>query len=345
MGSCKQTVSPTLLYPLLRLALKTTADIPQELNVLSHWGEEAWAELLTLARQQAVVGLVYEALSTVADQRPVDIPDAVGTAFMLETDRIVRKNTDVSLLAQSILDVLQQNGIPAILMKGPAAGAFYPVPEYRTPGDIDLYCQAEQCLPVLCLHMDPADHAPAPDGSRHCRIRGIDIDIHTHYFDFESAKLAYPPVPSPEATLLMLSSHILKHAMGPGVGLRQLCDMAMAYRALSGQYDRGQLRALFQSHGLLKWNLLLAGFIEQRLGVDIGLREKPPTDLSSLEKIVLSGGNFGHFNASRSAALAKGDQARKTDTLLRFARRLPFALRYAPRQYFSYLASLTKGNL
>lgn len=345
MGSCKQTVSPTLLYPLLRLALQTTPEVPVELEALTEFGEDQWAELLTLARQQAVVGLVYDALSRLSVHMDLDMPDSVSTAFMLETDRIVRKNKSVSDLADTLLNVLQENGTSAILMKGPAAGAFYPVPEYRTPGDIDLYCQEKQCPQILYHHMDSSCIVPASDGSWHCQIRGIDIDIHTHYFDFESAKLAYPPVPSPEATLLMLSSHILKHAMGPGVGLRQLCDMAMAYRALDGQYDRGQLRALFQSHGLLKWNILLDDFIALRLGVDIRLSEKPPADISPLEKIVLSGGNFGHYNASRAAALAKGDQARKTDTLLRFARRLPFALRYAPRQYLSYLTTLAKGNV
>lgn len=342
----------TLLYALLRVALNTSEEIPQEVSALSAFHYEDWIHLISVARQQTVLGLVYDALSSLSDILPLDIPNTIGSALMIETDAIVRNNKTVSLLAERVLNILKEHDLPAIVMKGPVVGAFYPHPDFRSPGDLDIYCPMGQPFRVLSLlqrNFDPNNnekiHYIKADDSWHCKIYGVDIDLHRHYFDFEMQGMSYPTIPSPNATLLMLSSHILKHAIGPGVGLRQICDMAMAYKALSGQYDWTELHGVFQSHGLHKWDLLLCSFIKLRLGVAPQRRDFLDMDISPLEKIVFSGGNFGHFNPSRTLALSRNEKCRKKDTLSRFIGKMPFALKYAPKQYCNYISSLFKGNL
>lgn len=339
MSSFLQRRVPDSLYSLLRLALKTSSALPQHLDNLSR---EEWSGLLDLSKQQAVAGLVYEGLSKLSPEMLKNMPGSIGSAFILETDKITRGNELVLSVTGTILKLIKDNNLSATIMKGPAVGVFYPTPEHRTPGDIDVFCHPKH-FPLLIALLNK-ETGLAPDGTRHCNIRGIDIDIHTHFFDFEATGEDYPPVPSPYATLLMLSSHILKHAMGPGVGLRQICDMAMAYKVLQGQYDLSKLRSVYSSHGLLKWNILLSDYIALRLGFDTGLSESPCSDISSLESIILSGGNFGHYKASRSKVLSGSDGRRKANTLVQFASHLPFALQYAPKQFIFYLKSLAKGN-
>lgn len=90
---------------------------------------------------------------------------------------------------------------------------------------------------------------------------------------------------------------------------------------------------------------MLCSLIKERLGVDAGLFELG-SSFAPLERIILSGGNFGHFRPGRQKALAsEGQFRRKLDTAWRILCKLPFALRYAPREYFSYTASLIRGNL
>ena len=60
--------------------------------------------------------------------------------------------------------------------------------------------------------------------------------------------------------------------------------------------------------------------------------------------MVLEGGNFGHFATARPEELAADDRRRKLNTFRRFLRRLPFSLRYAPRETFATIWALTKGN-
>ena len=178
------------------------------------------------------------------------------------------------------------------------------------------------------------------------QANGYEVDLHTRYYDLSAEGKDLPAVPSPEGTILMLSAHILKHAMGPGVGLRQICDMAMACRSLTGRIDTVRLRKYFRSSGTTRWNRMLCSLIHIRFGLDTGFFPgEKPRRFAPLEKIVFAGGNFGHYSQSRKKALFRSARARKVDTAFRLVRRIPFSLHYAPKEYTSYFISLIKGNL
>ena len=286
--------------------------------------EAEWEEVLSLASQQSVSGIVYAGVSALPEE--VSVPDSVTLSLMAEAGRIRRRSALVAGVLDKVME--QFEGLSPVVMKGPAVAAFYPSPELRESGDIDLFFPAGVTAPS------------APDGSSHLRIDGIDIDIHSAYFDLGlKPKVA---VPSPEATLLMLSAHILKHAFSSGTGLRQICDIALAYKELD--YDDDMLKALWKECSIVRWNNLLSSFIRQYLGIEAPLvKEDSATD--RLLGIVLEGGNFGHFAADRRKALASDAGARKADTLRRILRKAPFGLRYAPGKYLWYLLTLSKGNL
>ena len=93
----------------------------------------------------------------------------------------------------------------------------------------------------------------------------------------------------------MRNLHILKHVMVGGIGLRQLCDLAMAYRHFDGQYDPASLTGKLREAGLGKWNGLLNAFLVQVIGCEyIDKDDKvPAADLEWLVRAVLDDGNFG----------------------------------------------------
>lgn len=286
--------------------------------------EGEWKEVLSLAAQQSVSGILYAGVSALPEEFPV--PDSVTLSLMAEAGRIRQRSALVSSVLEKVLK--QFEGLSPVVMKGPSVAAFYPEPALRESGDIDLYFPERVAAPS------------ASDGSSHLKVDGIDIDIHGAYFDLGlKPKVA---VPSPEATLLMLSAHILKHAFSSGTGLRQICDIALAYKKLD--YDENTLKALWKECDIVRWNNLLSSFIRKYLGLEVPL-EKEDAGTDRLLAIVLEGGNFGHFAASRREALASDAGARKADTLRRILRKAPFGLRYAPGKYLWYLTTLSKGNL
>ena len=334
-----------LLYQLLRLALRCPS--PQaELRIQIHsLSEKSWYRLFSISREQAVSALVFDAIGLLGCEE--SIPDSLAMRWMLEVQSIQDRACTVNRLAHELCASLETSGVHPILFNGPAVASCYPQPTLRTSGDIDLYFSPQEFKKArlfLASHLAP--ETTAPDGSFHYRLQDIDVDLHTRYYDFPCNEKLLPPVPSAPATLLMLSSHILKHALGPGVGLRQVCDLAMACRALKGEYNPEEMVQWFRVTNTYRWNRMLFSLIKERFELDAGLF--PPGEHSSyapLEAIIFSGGNFGHHAPSRRKALNSSARRRKWDTALRMMQRLPFALRYAPRQYVFYFSSLLKGNL
>ena len=298
---------------------------------LSH---QQWASVVSMAHRQTVTGILSRGVTHLPKDYPV--PQEILLQLAAEADSIERRGRKVRQVADVLTARFEAEGLHPVIMKGPEAARFYPEPLLRESGDIDLYftpAEIDKALQVA------GTVEKAPDGSFHFVEDGINIDVHRHYFNLHTKHL--PAVPSPEATLLMLSAHILKHCMGPGIGLRQLCDMAMAYKALKVPPE--QLRQCFREAGLERWNKLLFSFLNKYLCAEALYDELP--DPQPLLNIILEGGNFGHYAATRGAAISKGPFRRKLDTVRRYLKRLPFSFKYAPREVFPAIGELISGNL
>ena len=327
------------LLPLLRLALWGTPLPSGDLAEMSFYRQEDWDSLLSFAREQTVIGLLYRAVDLLPDE--VEIPSETLLQLIGAADWIRRGNRSIARVSEPLLRDLREQGFHPVVLKGSVCAARYPQPELRESGDIDLYLPpGEFDAAVGFLEKDGRSMAAAPDRSCHFSIDGIDIDLHRHYFDLHVRKDRLPPIPSPEAELLMLSAHIRKHAMGTGVGLRQCCDFATA--AASCQIAPESLICLYQRTGTFRWNRLLYAFLEEAFHLPSPL---PKTDSAPLRKIVLQGGNFGHHASSRNLELQAAPLRRKAGTARRLLGNLPFSLRYAPREAFPMLWVLARGNL
>ncbi len=317
------------LFILLKAGLSGTA--PEGFPVLQ---EDEWKLLLETAKRQTVTGVLYQGVSLLPEDYP--LPENMLFTLMAKADAIRKRSGLVTETAQSLQLFYREKGLHPIVMKGPAVARFYPDPLLRISGDIDLYFPEEEYDAALSLSGPLVKDG---DGSMHFKKNGVDIDLHKRYFDVHSKVL--PAVPSSEAMLLMLSSHILKHAMGPGIGLRQICDIALAYKASDVSAER--LRQCFRDAGLEKWNRLLFSFLHKYFDAK-PLYDKQPS-CEPILKIIFSGGNFGHYAFRRDKAISAKPLLRKMDTMFRFIKRIPFSLKYAPHEFFSYIGDLLKGNL
>lgn len=330
-----------IIYALLRVALETEPDTAKYAGMLEDIAPEEWEGICLVAREQAITGIIYDALSRL-DAR---LPQNLSIGLITDAEKIELYSRQIHSLSEKICLSMESMGFHPIIMKGSGVAAYYPSPFLKTPGDIDIYLPPEEFRDIGRWAERYLSEMPvtSPDGSLQAQAEGIHLDIHSRFYDLLSVSgKRLPPVPSPESTLVMLSSHILKHAMGTGVGLRQICDMAMAYRSLENSYDPDSLIRYYRESHILSWNRLLSSLIEARLHV------RTPVcggrDYSALERMIFEGGNFGHFAKSRQDAMRKGPAGRKRNTAMQMAARAPFALRIAPREYLSYIMQLVKGN-
>lgn len=303
--------------------------------------EENWMELIRTAGRQTVTGLLYNA----AERFPEDVrmPDRALYTLLEKVRRTAGRNRELAGSEKEVLELFSSEKVRALVMKGSSCAARYPSPELRTCGDIDLYIPEKDFQRALdVVGKAGTEYTRKPDSSVAFTLRGCEVELHRSYFDLHVRKEKLPPAGTPEAELLMLSAHILKHACAAGVGLRQIFDFAFAYKAYEGDY--GKLNELFGRCGLARWNALLLSFIKDYIDPYINIKDK--VDSARLFRIVERGGNFGHFHGGRLESIRRQPALRrKLDTFRRILSNFRFSLRYAPREVFPFLAELFRENL
>ncbi|MBO4571242.1 MAG: nucleotidyltransferase family protein [Bacteroidales bacterium] len=307
---------------------------------------DGWAVLAAESRRQAVQGLVCDGAKLLdAEKMP---PREQSVDLLMESYTVEHRSAYVQEVFEALVALFRSRGLSPVVQKGPAVAQYYARPLARRSGDIDLFFTPEEFdYAAAVMEGEGVTLSPEPDGSICYRWRQVTVEHHRSYFDCRS-RFEGVEVPSPEATMLLLSTHILKHAIGVGIGLKQLCDYAVACRALEGKYDREDYMRRIREAGLLRWQKMLDAFVCRYLGMPAesapshGL-SKPSPNPERLLSIVLEGGDFGHYNSRRS--LSGGGSVRKKNTVLFFLRRIPFALSVAPREWLHTVGRLIRGNL
>ena len=307
-----------------------------------------WERVFTLARQQTVTGIAFRGLDFLPEEAAP--PMGIMAKWMAHADRIEQSNRVMNETVAKLYGHFASAGVEAVLQKGQGVAAMYPEPLLRECGDIDLYFPGHDGVSDPLAGIAGAVRERQPDDSWVYVVDGIIVEHHTDLLDIQSPrakryvqKLIQEKgfekvvtgdgvevlVPAPEVNLLLLSSHILKHAFGVGIGLRQFCDYAVARRYYEGRVNEEEMREIWRMTGLEKWQGLLEGFLVKKTGV--------------LLDIVLKGGNFGVYSKDREN-VPRARWARKVQTFKALMGNIGFAFRYAPGEWFWTTMQLLGGQ-
>ena len=326
-----------------------------------HLAAEDWNSIYRESRRQTVTGIVHSGLSFIPEEFLPD--EGLMTKWTAAAFLIEQASRKMDAIVAGVTGKFLGLGLHPVLLKGQAAARLYREPLLRECGDIDLYFadRAEWREAVETLAKEGTALSRVADGSCHYETDGIVVELHSKMMDicnpfrqkwlkelepqfcFDVAEIGGCRIntPSPELNMLLMSSHIMKHAFGRGVGLRQICDAAL--NSLRLETPGPVLRGLVKDAGLLKWNRLLDSFLVEHLGfpedrLPYPDRRVPP---DSLLKIVMEGGNFG-----KSVCRDKDKSliARKMHTLGACLRHIPFALRTAPSEAIWSMLQLAAGQ-
>lgn len=270
-----------ITFRLLRSALNdTTPDV----GVLE---PQQWWSLFRLLQRNHVAALVSE----VFDKMPKEMlpPRAVLIPWLAERDKATdwtRYQRDVQ---DDIVDTLQKHGIQTLVLKGTHIATYYPHPELREFGDLDLY--------FFDKH-DEADRVAKKelgvsisDKSHHHTkydYRGVTVESH---YDFVNTH--YPPsnrnyetllkeqVPSPTFEVLFLLRHMACHFAASRITLRDLVDWTLTCRALNDKVDWGRVQDIATEYGMSSFVRALSIVAEHQLGISMPLQlSNGPDDIA-----------------------------------------------------------------
>lgn len=327
---------------------------------------DSWLKLFQMARRQSVTGIVYRGVCRL----PEELLPSQGLLMQwtVAVDRIEKRNRKMNGVLGELYGMWGAENRP-LLLKGQGVASFYEAPLARECGDIDLYFseKIKEKQAVEAIVRQGVEVRKCPDQSLFCRWKGIEVEIHPRLIDIYnpcayrwlqqleekngrpvSLKDTGGPeieIPSPMLNLLLLDTHILKHALGRGIGLRQLCDMARACYGLHGKVDAEAMKLISHRLGIRKWNKLLHAFLVDNLGLDskyLPYAERE-NDAEPLLEIVWKGGNFGMYPEGKTPGPLNGWRG-KMATLRTFLKNLRFSGYYAPKETGWLMWNLVVGQ-
>lgn len=350
--------------------------------------EAQWEQLHRLAQRQGVLALVYDGLCTpfpsasdisaampgtmatsaAVDMMPVELAARWATE-VLENERGYERMASVIELQRR---AWEKRGLEAVLQKGHSVAAYYPVPEHRSCGDIDWYFPRREDFRKACrvAQENGLELKWDSDGDVSYTLSGMVVEHHRKGM----------PQDTPEQMLLMLENHVLKHAMVMGVGLKQICDVAILRHAVANRNAASQCPLAVSSAGVTagrlhnasgsgwdrqlagsRWSRLLARAIEHlgldapvplngsadpaassRNGCALGLAEPNRKEQQSWRR------RRELRDAQRLAELILEDGNMGLDKENRFSgfsKRASLFLRYAPVKFLSRWLSLICGRI
>lgn len=279
---------------------------------------EGWTLLFQFARHHTVEAIVYDGINLLAaDQHP---PKALWLKWTVRVDQIERENQRMNVAIEQQVHLFNRHGIQPLLLKGQGIASMYPNPAHRVCGDVDwaftnksAYQQANHLAQQHTGHI-----AYTPGFSTAYSWGNIPVEHHRRVFDIhnpfcfyylnqlkkkytsECIALTFGQVkvflPAPVLFIVQINVHILKHLLSFGIGLRQLCDAAVAYHALTASIDHSDLKTVYQKLGLMRWIHLLHAVLVRYIGLPVSSLPFPfPENLDPewLIQEVQQVGNFG----------------------------------------------------
>lgn len=338
------------------------------------YGEVDYEEIMRLAEEQSVVGLITAGLEHVTD---VKVPQEWLLQFIGNSLQIEQQNKDMNAFVAMLIGKLRKANIYAILVKGQGIAQCYERPLWRTSGDVDLYLSdsnyqlAKEYLPSLASHVDNEEknllHVGMTidswivelHGTMYGEVskrmnRGLD-EVHQSIYNGGNVRSwdnndVTVFLPSADNDVIIVFTHFLQHFFIEGVGLRQICDWCRLLWTYRKELDLRLLESRIRRMGLMTEWKVFGALAVHYLGMSVNAM--PMLDENDNEngkikkkaekvlKRVLKSGNFGHNNDLSYRSKYTGIRYKIVAMWRRFtdfASLVPVFPMDAPKFFMSYL--------
>lgn len=291
---------------------------------LREYGATVFDEILRLAEEQSMVGIVAAGIEHIVD---VKVPKDDVLRFVGQTLQLEQQNQAMNYFIGVLVDKMRKEDIYTLLVKGQGIAQCYERPLWRACGDVDLYLsdsnyqKAKEYLTSLASEVEKEDKKNLHlgmtidpwvvelHGSMHTELskrinKGLD-DVHKSIFyggevrSWNNDRVTVF-LPSPDNDIIIVFTHFLQHFFIEGVGLRQICDWCRLIWKYHQEINLKLLKERLRKMGLMtEWKVFGA------LAVDtLGMPEEamPFYDAkfgAKSEKVlirVLKSGNMGYNN-------------------------------------------------
>lgn len=311
------TQSQKTLLSIVKSTLWYTESFPSDTD---------WDEIEAIAQEQGVLWMLYPGTKNAG----VSVPTVYYKKWRNMAHSSVFYNEQKNDFQTELLDWFQENSIPVVILKGISCSRYYPFPNMRPLGDIDILVESENEERVgEYLRSEEFNSSSIPHGFHtsyarddlivevHCRCSELPSCQGTQFVEDEEGKfLSYRqqinvggvsfPALSDSHQALMLLLHMERHMQEDGIGLRQLCDWA-TFVAGSDPMHWQETLPLLKECGLFIYAKVITKVCIKHLGLpqEYAAWAANASDdiVDELLQDVFRGGNMGKADDQKAGSL------------------------------------------
>ena len=308
-------------FKLIRIGLFS---VHNERPIDNDCSKENWQEVLRIAEEQSVVGLVTAGLEKVKDSQ---IPKEWNLQLIGSTLQIEQRNKEMNTFIADLISRMRRAGIYTLLVKGQGIAQCYDKPYWRSCGDVDLflsddnYEKAKEYLKPLASSVEDEYVREKHLGMI---IDGWVVELHGRLYTGLSSRIEHELdevqkdtfyggavrswncdgvqvfLLKVENDVFYVFTHILQHFYKEGVGLRQICDWCMLLWTFRDKLDLRLLESRLRKAGLMTEWKAFGAYAVEFFGMPVEAMpfysdgERWKRKAKRINKFVLNVGNMGH---------------------------------------------------
>ena len=295
-----------------------------------------WRQLYSFATKQTIIGICFDGIERLGKEYSNELKqNPIGRellmTWMAKSQQIRRQNMKLNAVASKLFSMLRKDGLRCCILKGQGNAGMYQNPYSRTPGDVDVWVNANRktIMEYASKKFELGDDIRL----QHVETAMDGVPVELHFFpctmnnpiynarlqkwfkrnaDLQCSNVVSLPdgigeiaIPTTAFNVVYQLTHLYHHFFDEGIGMRQIIDY---YYVMINDYllvindeslgIRDTLQRELKHLGLWKF----AGAVMYVLHEALGLSEEKmivPMD-EKRGKLLLSeimdGGNFGkHF--------------------------------------------------
>ena len=332
-----------------------------------------WKEMYTLAKEQCLTGVMADSLKYLSKEQGCGDEKLKWLVYAIKLER---KNQAMNALTVKLFNSFTARGLSPVLLKGQAFAANYPHPLHRQCGDIDIYFKHREDCKKAVAWASKVDSvaAESPDNRRDRKHFSFSLEkeaVELHYYmcvfdneelqqrlqtiidaEFDMNAPFYVEIDGkrieavpPTLSVLHQLMHISRHLLEAGIGLRQVCDLALFLDRHQEDIDPKRLNGYLHDLELMRVAQSLGYVMVHQLGLD---ERKVPFGINDcyadfILREIFEGGNFGKKNIEYRKD--KCGLLRKIASILYFYKRCKLYKPLFPSEAKSYFMHKTKLNI
>lgn len=288
--------------------------------------KEQWDDLFDIACKQTLQGIAYAGIEKLPkEQRP-------NSELLIKwyhiTLNIRKKNKELTRASIKVSEKFEKEGFRNCILKGQGIAQYYPDPELRLPGDIDIWLEGGCDKVIEYVKSIIPDSKPTYHHVDFNVINGIDIEVHyrptwmynpfnnrslqrffaersdTEFIHTTKTNEGRLHIPTATFNMVFIPVHIFRHLFDEGIGMRQILDYYFVMQQKEWQSERATcINALWEA-GVLRFTKALMYVMQQMFALDEEQMIVDPDERYGrlLMREILLSGNFGKQDARFKSA-------------------------------------------